>query len=47
LVLRYLADLRYTDIAQAMGCAESTARATVHQALSRLRVEVAEGSDGS
>lgn len=46
-VLRYLADLRYADIARALGCAEATARATVHQALARLRVEVTEGTDGS
>ncbi len=47
LVLRYLADLSYADIGRAMGCAESTARATVHQALQRLRAEVTEGRDGS
>ncbi len=45
-VLRYLTDLRYADIGRAMGCAEATARATVHQALQRLRAEVTEGRDG-
>ncbi|HEX6255793.1 MAG TPA: sigma-70 family RNA polymerase sigma factor [Euzebyales bacterium] len=46
-VLRYLADLPYADVGRAMGCAESTARATVHQALTRLRAEVTEATDGS
>ena len=46
-VLRYLADLRYADIGRAMGCAETTARATVHQALQRLRADVKEDRDGS
>ena len=46
-VLRYVADLRYADIGRAMGCAEATARATVHQALQRLRADVKEGRDGS
>jgi DNA-directed RNA polymerase specialized sigma24 family protein len=46
-VLRYLADLRHADIGRVMGCAEATARATVHQALQRLRADVKEGRDGS
>ena len=45
-VLRYLADLRYADIGRAMGCAETTARATVHQALRRLRADVKENRNG-
>jgi RNA polymerase sigma factor (sigma-70 family) len=46
-VLRYLADLRYADIGRAMGCAETTARATVHQALQRMRADIREDRDGS
>jgi RNA polymerase sigma-70 factor (sigma-E family) len=43
-VLRYLMDLPVVDIAEALGCAEGTAKATVHQALARLRVDF-DGSD--
>src|SRR5450755_3660168 len=36
-VLRYLADLPLADIAEAMGCAVGTVKATLHQALASLR----------
>jgi RNA polymerase sigma factor (sigma-70 family) len=39
-VLRYLADLRVTEVADAMGCSEGTAKATLHTALARMRVEL-------
>jgi RNA polymerase sigma-70 factor (ECF subfamily) len=42
-VLRYLADLSTTDVATVMGCAPGTVKATLHQALRRLRVDL----DGS
>ena len=42
-VLRYLADLPFAQVADALGMTEGTARATLHQALTRLRVELAEG----
>jgi RNA polymerase sigma-70 factor (ECF subfamily) len=38
-VLRYLADLGYADIAHAMRCSESTARVTVHKALEKMRLQ--------
>lgn len=41
-VLRYLADLPLADVAEAMGCAVGTVKATLHQALSSLRVELEE-----
>jgi RNA polymerase sigma-70 factor, ECF subfamily len=41
-VLRYLADLPISDIADALGCAEGTVRATLHQSLAKLRVDLAE-----
>jgi RNA polymerase sigma-70 factor (ECF subfamily) len=44
IVLRYPADLSIAEVAQAMGCADGTVKATVHQALKSLRVEV-EGDD--
>jgi RNA polymerase sigma-70 factor, ECF subfamily len=40
IVLRYLADLPISDVAEAMGCALGTAKATIHQALQNLRVEL-------
>lgn len=46
IVLRYLADLTVADVAAAMGCAEGTVKATVHQALRALRVEL-EDDDAS
>ena len=42
-VLRYLADLPLAEIASALGCAEGTVKATLHQALSKLRIELADG----
>jgi RNA polymerase sigma-70 factor (sigma-E family) len=36
--LRYLEDLSMNDIAEALGCAESTARSQLHRALASLRV---------
>jgi RNA polymerase sigma-70 factor (ECF subfamily) len=42
-VLRYLADLPIAEIATALGCAEGTVKATLHQALSKLRIELADG----
>jgi RNA polymerase sigma-70 factor, ECF subfamily len=40
-VLRYLGDLTVADIANVMGCAEGTVKATLHQALRNLRVDLA------
>jgi RNA polymerase sigma-70 factor, ECF subfamily len=42
-VLRYLGDLTVADVAEVMGCAEGTVKATLHQALRNLRVDL----DGS
>ena len=42
IVLRYLADLPIGDVADAMGCALGTAKATIHQALENLRVELSD-----
>lgn len=39
-LLRYSADLSIADIACALGCADGTVKATLHQALGRLRVEL-------
>jgi RNA polymerase sigma-70 factor (ECF subfamily) len=39
-VLRYLADLSTRDVAAALGCAEGTVKATLHQALRKLRVDL-------
>jgi RNA polymerase sigma-70 factor (ECF subfamily) len=44
IVLRYLADLSTAEVAQAMGCADGTVKATIHQALKNLRIDV-EGDD--
>lgn len=44
-VLRYLADLPLADVADAMGCALGTAKATLHQALQSMRVELEENDD--
>src|SRR6478609_1067633 len=44
-VLRYLADLPLADVAEAMGCAVGTVKATLHQALRSLRVELEEDDD--
>jgi RNA polymerase sigma-70 factor (sigma-E family) len=39
-VLRYVADLPIADIAEVMGCAPGTVKATLHQALAHMRVEL-------
>ena len=39
-VLRYFADLPLADIALAMDCAVGTVKATLHQALQHMRVEL-------
>jgi RNA polymerase sigma-70 factor (ECF subfamily) len=39
-VLRYLTDLPIADIATALGCAQGTVKATLHQALAILRVDL-------
>ena len=46
-VLRYLADLPLADVADAMGCAIGTVKATLHQAMQNMRVELddEEGDD--
>ena len=44
MTLRFLADLTVPEIARAMGCAEGTVKATLHQALRNLRVDL-EGSE--
>jgi RNA polymerase sigma-70 factor (ECF subfamily) len=44
-VLRYLADLPITDVADAMGCATGTVKATLHQALQNMRVEIGHEED--
>ena len=41
-VLRYLADLPLADVANAMGCALGTVKATLHEALRAMRVELEE-----
>jgi DNA-directed RNA polymerase specialized sigma24 family protein len=38
--LRYFADLPLAEIAAVMGCATGTVKATLHQALDRLRIEL-------
>ena len=42
-VLRYFADLPLAEIAAVMGCATGTVKATLHQALDRLRIELEVG----
>jgi RNA polymerase sigma-70 factor (sigma-E family) len=39
-VLRFFSELRVAEIARVMGCAEGTVKATLHQALARLRIEM-------
>jgi DNA-directed RNA polymerase specialized sigma24 family protein len=39
-VLRYVADLPIAEIAEVMGCAPGTVKATLHQALAHMRVEL-------
>jgi RNA polymerase sigma-70 factor (ECF subfamily) len=41
IVLRYHAGLSLEEVAQAMGCAVGTVKATLHAALGRLRVDLA------
>jgi RNA polymerase sigma factor (sigma-70 family) len=45
IVLRYYADLSVRDTAEVMGCAEGTVKATVHAALDRLRIHLAEEAE--
>lgn len=42
LVMRYVQELEYDEIATALGCSEDSARANVYQAIKRLRVALAE-----
>jgi len=44
-VLRYLADLSLDDVADAMGCATGTVKATLHQAMQSMRVEFDESEE--
>jgi RNA polymerase sigma-70 factor (ECF subfamily) len=44
-VLRYLADLPIADVATAMGCAIGTVKATLHQAMRSMRVELDDTED--
>jgi len=44
-VLRFYADLSYADIADALGCAEGTARSHVHRALAQLRTRLEVGHE--
>jgi RNA polymerase sigma factor (sigma-70 family) len=39
-VMRYVNDLAYRDIARALGCSEAAARQNVHEALRNLRQEL-------
>ncbi len=40
LVMRYVHELDYAEIAEALGCSQESARANVYQALKRLRREI-------
>jgi RNA polymerase sigma-70 factor (sigma-E family) len=44
-VLRYLADLPLADVADAMGCAVGTVKATLHQAMASMRIELDDTED--
>ena len=44
-VLRFYEDLSYAEIAEALGCAEATARSHVHRALAALRVHLTAGGE--
>jgi RNA polymerase sigma factor (sigma-70 family) len=44
-VLRYLVGMSLAETAEAMDCAVGTVKATVHQSLQRLRVELDEGAE--
>lgn len=46
LVLRFWSDATFAEIAEVLGCAEATARSHVHRALTRLRTQLVEDSDG-
>jgi RNA polymerase sigma-70 factor (sigma-E family) len=39
-VLRFFSELQIAEIARVMGCADGTVKATLHQSLARLRLEV-------
>lgn len=41
-VLRYWSELSFAEIADALGCAEATARSHVHRALTKLRTQLLE-----
>ena len=41
-VLRFRADMTVSEIADAMGCAPGTVKATLHQSLAKLKVSLAE-----
>ncbi len=45
-VLRFFADLPFAEVADALGCAEATARSHVHRALATLRARLEEDPDG-
>ncbi len=45
LVLRYLVDLPIDEIARALGCAPGTVKATLHQSLQRLRIDMEDRED--
>ena len=40
IALRYLSDLTVADIARVMACSEGTVKATLHQALRNLRIDL-------
>ena len=44
-VLRYRADLPIAEIAEVMDCAPGTVKATLHQALARMRVELEDADE--
>ena len=44
-MLRYLADLPLADVADAMGCATGTVKATLHQAMQSMRIELDDTED--
>ncbi len=44
-VLRYAADLTVHDVASAMGCAVGTAKATLHQALRNMRIDIGDSDE--
>jgi RNA polymerase sigma-70 factor (ECF subfamily) len=44
-VLRYLADLPLADVADAMGCALGTVKATLHEAMATMRIVLDDTED--